>query len=275
MKLRGQRIELGEIEHALRAQPGVDELVVLVHADALVAYVNPASIVINSDVAGCNGFTEARPLGRVACLAGAATALPAYMLPSVVVGVKEWSRTSSAKIDRKRLPAPALAGATAAQVVVPRTSEERVVRDAFAATLGLAAEAVSVEASFFELGGNSLTAVMLARRLSEALGRGMSMADVLQRPTVAGIAGGGEAASQLPPLLPISGGVQTGVPYARAYLDTCDMRSAGAAGGLRDQCKTTSFPQPLVRLDFPFVAVSTIISQPLRSVITYNSSNKT
>ena len=37
VKLRGQRIELGEIEHALRALPGVDEAVVLVHADALVA----------------------------------------------------------------------------------------------------------------------------------------------------------------------------------------------------------------------------------------------
>ena len=29
VKLRGQRIELGEIEHALRAQPGVEEAVVL------------------------------------------------------------------------------------------------------------------------------------------------------------------------------------------------------------------------------------------------------
>ena len=45
VKLRGQRIELGEIEHALRALPGVDEAVVLVHADALVAYVSPAEVV--------------------------------------------------------------------------------------------------------------------------------------------------------------------------------------------------------------------------------------
>ena len=45
VKLRGQRIELGEIEHALRALPGVNEAVVLVHADALVAYVSPADLV--------------------------------------------------------------------------------------------------------------------------------------------------------------------------------------------------------------------------------------
>jgi hypothetical protein len=129
VKLRGQRIELGEIEHALRAQPGVDEVVVLLHADALVAYVSPASVVVIDVVAGGGGFTKAVPFGRVACLAGASAALPAYMLPSVVVGVEEWPRTSSAKIDRKRLPVPSLAaGAAGAEVVPPRTCEERVAR---------------------------------------------------------------------------------------------------------------------------------------------------
>ena len=45
VKLRGQRLELGEIEHALRAQPGVVEAVVLLVAslEALVAYVSPSS----------------------------------------------------------------------------------------------------------------------------------------------------------------------------------------------------------------------------------------
>ena len=52
MKLRGQRIELGEIEHALRALAGVDEAVVLVHADALVAYVSPAQVVHAEEAGG-------------------------------------------------------------------------------------------------------------------------------------------------------------------------------------------------------------------------------
>ena len=38
-------IEVGEIEHALRALPGVDGAVVLVHGDVLVAYVSPAEMV--------------------------------------------------------------------------------------------------------------------------------------------------------------------------------------------------------------------------------------
>jgi hypothetical protein len=74
------------------------------------------------------------------------------MLPSVVVGVREWPRTSSAKIDRNRLPAPEGGSGAAAEVVAPRSAAERAARDAIAAVLGLPAEGVSVEAGFFELG---------------------------------------------------------------------------------------------------------------------------
>eukprot|EP00966_Prymnesium_polylepis_P188934 4377830-Prymnesium_polylepis.1 len=53
VKMRGLRIELGEIEHALRAQPGVVETVVLLREDggeaALVAYVSPAAAVVGED----------------------------------------------------------------------------------------------------------------------------------------------------------------------------------------------------------------------------------
>ena len=231
MKLRGQRIELGEIEHALRALPGVDEAVVLVHAETLVAYVSPAELV-QLDGAGEaeaeaaapfgrvvaaeakegaaavaaaseGGFGAAVPFGRVPALAGAAAALPAYMVPSVVVGVREWPRTSSAKIDRNRLPPPEGGSGAAAEVVAPRSAAERAARDAIAAVLGLPAEGVSVEAGFFELGGNSLSAVRLARRLTEALGRQVGVADVLQRPTAAALAadGSNDPAPTLSPLV--------------------------------------------------------------------------
>ena len=199
VKLRGQRIELGEIEHALRAQPGVVEAVVSMDAtgSTLHAYVSPSSVV--SAPAG-----EAVPFGRVPSLAGVRGALPAYMVPSLVVGVDEWPRTSSGKIARQRLPAVERPLGGAAEAVAPRTPAEAAVRAALASVLGLEAEAVSVEASFFELGGNSLRAVALARRLTEALGRPVGVADVLQTPTAAGLAawGGGDAeAVVLPPLV--------------------------------------------------------------------------
>ena len=51
--------------------------------------------------------------------------------------------------------------------------------EAFAATLNVGISSMSVESSFFELGGNSLRAVSLARRLSSLLGRSVSVADVM------------------------------------------------------------------------------------------------
>ena len=74
-----------------------------------------------------------------------------------------------------------------------------------AGVLRLDAESVSVEASFFELGGNSLRAVLLSRALCAALGRDVSVAEVLQRPTAAGLASDagdvdGSGAFLLPPL---------------------------------------------------------------------------
>ena len=49
-------------------------------------------------------------------------------------------------------------------------------------------ESMSVESSFFELGGNSLRAVSLARRLSSSLGRSVSVADVMRTPTASSLA---------------------------------------------------------------------------------------
>ena len=200
VKLRGQRIELGEIEHALRSQPGVDEAVVLLdtNLEALVAYVSPAAAVAGGAAEG--GFTAAASFSGVPSVGGVAGLLPSYMVPSFVVGVGEWPRTSSAKIDRKMLPSPDVAASTA-DVVLPRTEAEAVARDVFASVLGLEAEGVSVEASFFELGGNSLTAVRAAQRLQLP-----SVSAVFLNPTPAklapllsDVAGALQAASASPP----------------------------------------------------------------------------
>ena len=71
VKLRGQRIELGEVEHALRAQRGVVEAVVLLRTDggsdpALVAYISPAAAVVGAEAPLSDGFSEAVPFGGVA-----------------------------------------------------------------------------------------------------------------------------------------------------------------------------------------------------------------
>ena len=188
VKLRGQRLELGEIEHALRSQPGVVEAIALLakEIDELVAYISPAAIA-GTFIEHRGDFSDAVPFRKVASLQSICTILPAYMRPSLVVGVDEWPRTSSGKIDRKRLPLP-LSHEGSGIIIAPRTAEEVAVLGAFAFILGLAPETISVDASFFELGGNSLRMAALARTLAETLGHQVGSADVLQWPTVASFA---------------------------------------------------------------------------------------
>ena len=55
------------------------------------------------------------PANASAILEGVASTLPSYMVPQFIVGIEEWPRTSSAKIDRKRLPKPDLESAKSAE----------------------------------------------------------------------------------------------------------------------------------------------------------------
>src|SRR5207245_3245153 len=69
--------------------------------------------------------------------------------------------TGDGKADRAAPPAP---GAAEEEGRRPRTRYERVLCEAFADALGL--ESVEIDADFFDLGGNSFTAMRLADHLS-------------------------------------------------------------------------------------------------------------
>ena len=95
VKIAGYRIELAEVEAALAAQPGVRLAVVLVHGDALVAFVAPRSAAIDR--------------GELA------RRLPPYMLPACVELREDLPRTPNGKVDGAALLA-SLAATTAATV---------------------------------------------------------------------------------------------------------------------------------------------------------------
>jgi amino acid adenylation domain-containing protein len=98
-KVRGFRIELEEIEVALGRHPDVRDTAVTVHASSsgdgekiLVAYV----------VTGATPPPDAAELQQFL-----AETLPEYMVPPVIEIIAAMPKTSSGKIDRRSLPAPA------------------------------------------------------------------------------------------------------------------------------------------------------------------------
>ncbi|MDI5982067.1 non-ribosomal peptide synthetase, partial [Amycolatopsis magusensis] len=167
VKVRGHRVELGEIEANLTALPGVDHAVTLVREGALVSYV----------------------VGRApdpgALRARLADVLPAFMVPSAIVVLDALPLTENGKLDRAALPAPdrtALVTATRGA----GTPEERVLCELFAEVLGL--PEVGVDDAFFRLGGQSLLAVKLINRVRTVLDAELSVRDLYDAPTAAGLA---------------------------------------------------------------------------------------
>ncbi|WP_235926471.1 non-ribosomal peptide synthetase, partial [Actinokineospora pegani] len=165
VKLRGFRVELGEVEAALSAVDGVRQAVAAVRGDRLVAWVVPAAAVERD------------------LRADLASRLPAHLVPAVVGGVEAIPLSPSGKADRAALPDPGVGEVSTAE---PATPAERVLCAVFADLLSL--PAVGADADFFRLGGHSLLATRLVNRVRGDLGGELSVRDVFDAPTPAGLA---------------------------------------------------------------------------------------
>uniref|UniRef100_UPI00068E79D9 non-ribosomal peptide synthetase n=1 Tax=Streptomyces sp. NRRL F-5630 TaxID=1463864 RepID=UPI00068E79D9 len=174
VKIRGVRVEPGEVRAALLAGPRVGSAAVVARPDAegthrLIAYVVPA--------AG-HEVTEAE------VRADAARLLPGPLVPSRVVCVDTLPLTPSGKLDTRALPVPATAPEGPSRE--PRDDRERLLCALFAEVLGV--ESVGVDASFFDLGGHSLSATRLGSRVRAALGLEVPVRAVFDAPTPAALA---------------------------------------------------------------------------------------
>ena len=198
VKIRGFRIELEEIESVLGRHPAVRQCVVVGREDRpgekrLVAYYVP---------------TQKPPTSQELTTVLLAK-LPDYMVPTAFVALDSLPLTPSGKIDRRSLPAPALptAGETASE---PRTPVEEKLSTIWTQVLGL--PHIGVEANFFEMGGDSLSALRIVNQIREYLGEHVSLVVMFEAPTIAGLAalleanyadaiarqtGGGKAAEDL------------------------------------------------------------------------------
>ncbi|WP_405183102.1 amino acid adenylation domain-containing protein [Nocardia sp. NBC_01377] len=172
VKIRGFRIELSEIDHVLRAHPGVQFALTVVHTDEhgqprLAAYV-----------------TADEGVDAIAVADTARQRLPGYMVPGSITVLDDMPVTPAGKLDRKALPEPVFVAIGSSRA--PESAAEFRVATVFGEVLGRPVE--GAEDSFFDVGGNSLLATRLAAALHTEFGVDLPVREIFEEPTVAGVA---------------------------------------------------------------------------------------
>ncbi|MFJ8309907.1 MULTISPECIES: amino acid adenylation domain-containing protein [unclassified Streptomyces] len=160
IKLRGYRIELGEIESRLLALPGVDRAAAAVREGRLVGY----------HVGDADPGIVRRAL---------AAALPAYMVPDVLLALDALPLTPNGKLDRGALPAPPDAPASDSS---GSGTPLEAVRQVWCEVLRL--PEVGDREDFFDLGGHSITMTQISARLLDRLGVDVPLDAYFDAPTV-------------------------------------------------------------------------------------------
>ncbi len=177
IKVRGFRIEPGEIESALLRHAALRSAVVAAREGAagerrLLAWL------VKAPDATAPTAAELR--------AHLLATLPEYMLPAAFVFVEALPVTLNGKVDLRALPdPPSTRPLDAGDYVAARTPLEAALCTAFADVLGFTP--VGTRDAFFALGGTSLLALRLLRRLRDA-GHDLPAARLFEHPTPAGLA---------------------------------------------------------------------------------------
>src|SRR6201999_1169208 len=167
VKIRGYRIELGEVQAALAGLDGVEQAVVIARED------RPGNKRLVGYITG-----TAEPGGLRATLADR---LPPYMVPAAVVALDTLPLTVSGKLDVRALPAPEYSDA--GRYRAPGNAVEEILAGIYAQVLGV--DRVGIDDSFFDLGGDSLSAMRLVAAVNAGLDADLSVRTVFEAPTVA------------------------------------------------------------------------------------------
>ncbi|NQZ20714.1 MAG: amino acid adenylation domain-containing protein [Colwellia sp.] len=176
VKIRGFRIELGEVESQLVKNDAVDSALVMAKEWAgskqLVGYVKPVKSITDEKVR----------IFAADIKTALAEILPDYMVPGIIMVVKQWPLTPNGKIDRKELPQPD-ASIGQGDYVAPQTETEQVLVDIWTDLLNIEAGSIGTGTNFFEVGGHSILIPSMITRIDEA-GYLLTVSDIYHASTL-------------------------------------------------------------------------------------------
>ena len=169
IKIRGLRIELGEIENKKSEIDDINTCVVIKNVDknsheVLLAYFTATNAV--------NPSLIRKILSR---------SLPMYMIPQHFIQLESMPYSPNGKIDRKSLP-KYNEQSQEKEIILPRNNTDDKLIHLLMDILNT--KKISIDDSFFELGGDSLSAINLCISIKKEFNVDISVRDIMEAPII-------------------------------------------------------------------------------------------
>lgn len=166
VKIRGFRVELGEIENKILKYANIDKCIVCKKSDE------------NNREFLCAYYIKNGPVDIHLLRKSLAKDLPNYMIPHYFVEIDSIPINFNGKTDYKALPLPNTI--VEENIVKPRNLIDKSLYKTYESILNI--KNFSMNSSFYELGGDSLTAISISSELSRIFNKNITVRDVLEHP---------------------------------------------------------------------------------------------
>jgi len=186
VKIRGFRVELGEIENHFLSYPSIKEAVIIIKEKYLGnSHENSHSLkdIQREDHSLCAYVVAGQGFTLSGLKEHLGNELPAYMIPLYIIQLEKIPLTSSGKVDRKALPNPEINTAIGT-FTAPRNNTEKRLAEIWSEVLGIEADKISIDRSFFALGGHSLKATKVISKVHREFNVRLIMTEVFKIPTL-------------------------------------------------------------------------------------------
>jgi surfactin family lipopeptide synthetase B len=168
VKVRGFRVELSEIDANILKYPNIKQSITIIQK------VHNSKIICSYIVT--DGLVDIHKLKNY--LSGT---LASYMIPSHIIALNKLPLNINGKVDRKQLPLPEISECKE-KIINSRNNTDKIIISCLKNILDLSN--ISITDSFFDIGGDSLSAIALCSKLTNILGQNITVQDIFNNPII-------------------------------------------------------------------------------------------
>ena len=164
IKINGHRIELGEIEACIYSYQNITKVVVISKNNKIICYFTSNKQI---DINDLKNYTKNK--------------LPTYFIPNFFMQVSEFELTQNGKIDKNKLP-EIIIEQKKSKIIEPRNNTDIKLINILKDILNI--NSISIDDSFLDLGGDSLSAINLCVAIQTEFETKIFVKDILENPKI-------------------------------------------------------------------------------------------